>query len=175
MDILEEDKMDELNYAIDMLVERQGLLSDYGSINLSSLNDNNTLYEFEAINDMSDIERYLIYNASKKQDIEDYLKFERDLNDKNSALDMFFIPVIIFNNWDDEMNFYQSIFDNLKTAKERRRLKDIFASKISIYMELNQKISLNIDDETNYVEYLDGKNSYTSDVKGYIYNISFLN
>ena len=44
MDILEEDKMDELNYAIDMLVERQGLLSDYGSINLSSLNDNNTLY-----------------------------------------------------------------------------------------------------------------------------------
>ena len=173
MDILEEDKMDELNYAIDMLVERQGLLSDYGSINLSSLNDNNTLYEFEAINDMSDIERYLIYNASKKQDIEDYLKFERDLNDKNSALDMFFIPVIIFNNWDDEMNFYQSIFDNLKTAKERRRLKDIFASKISIYMELNQKISLNIDDETNYVEYLDGKNSYTSDVKGYIYNISF--
>ena len=30
MDILEEDKMDELNYAIDMLVERQGLLSDYG-------------------------------------------------------------------------------------------------------------------------------------------------
>ena len=72
MDILEEDKMDELNYAIDMLVERQGLLSDYGSINLSSLNDNNTLYEFEAINDMSDIERYLIYNASKKQDIEDF-------------------------------------------------------------------------------------------------------
>ncbi|WP_231385263.1 hypothetical protein [Candidatus Stoquefichus massiliensis] len=165
--------MDELNYAIDMLVERQGLLSDYDSLNLTPLDDNNTIYEFEAINDMSDIERYLIYNASKKQDIEDYFKFERDLDTKNYILDVFFIPVIIFNNWDDEMNFYQSVFDKLKTAKERRRLKDIFASKISIYMELNQKISLNIDDEVNYLEYLDERNSYTSNVKGYIYNISF--
>lgn len=172
MDILEENKMNELYNAIGMLIERQGLLSDKDSINLTRLNDD-TIFEFEAINDMSDIERYLIYNASKKQDVKDYLKFEDNLSTKNSSIDMFFIPVIIFNNWDDEMNFYQTIFDNLKTAKERRRLKDIFASKISIYMELNKKISLNIDDETNYVEYLDGKNTYTSDVKGYIYNISF--
>lgn len=69
--------------------------------------------------------------------------------------------------------FYQYINDRLSTSIDRKKMNKLFDSKISIYMAGEDKVTINVDDGINYLEYFDNSSMYNSKMKGFIYNVSF--
>lgn len=49
----------DIEKVIDILVEKKNLLSDESSINYHRLEKTDCIFQFESINDMSDIRKYL--------------------------------------------------------------------------------------------------------------------
>lgn len=162
----------DIEKVIDILVEKKNLLSDESSINYHRLEKTDCIFQFESINDMSDIEKYLIYFV-RRNSKKDYDLFQQYLDENNSNDDIFWMPVMIFDTWDDENKFYQYINDRLSTSIDRKKMNKLFDSKISIYMAGEDKVTINVDDGINYLEYFDNSSMYNSKMKGFIYNVSF--
>lgn len=102
MEYLEEKKVNnDIEKVIDILVEKKNLLSDESSINYHRLEKTDCIFQFESINDMSDIEKYLIYFV-RRNSKKDYDLFQQYLDENNSNDDIFWMPVMIFDTWDDE-------------------------------------------------------------------------
>lgn len=80
------------------------------------------------------------------------------------------IPVMVFNNWQQERDVYWSQYDCLG-ADEKKKLDSWFTKKESIYMERKESIFIRAEDKgINYLQY----NSKNESLKGFIYNISFI-
>lgn len=135
-------------------------------------------YTLEGVNKVDgQEEKYLIYDCSKKNQT-----FDFDLFDKIVSEDVDSIRVIIFENWENEINQYFNCYDYLN-RNDKKKLSEYFDNKMSIYTQLCNSVCLYIDDPENFNEYIinvekDFNNKLGMDnekhktLEGYIYNLS---
>ena len=160
--------MKQLKHIFERIITERNLDNTSESLNYEKLSDTENFYTLEGINkENGDEEKYLIYNCSNND-----LKFNSKNYSQKISDDVSYIPIMIFKNWDDEINQF---FDCRATlnAKNKMMLNHYFNNKLSLYTEMCDEIMLNIDDSANFNEYI--LNDYIDETpKGYIYNLSLL-
>lgn len=160
--------MKQLKHIFERIITERNLDNTSESLNYEKLSDTENFYTLEGINkENGDEEKYLIYNCSNND-----LKFNFTNYSQKISDDVSYIPIMIFKNWDDEINQF---FDCRATlnAKNKMMLNHYFNNKLSLYTEMCDEIMLNIDDSANFNEYI--LNDHIDETpKGYIYNLSLL-
>ena len=148
---------------------------DEDTIEKKLFNDGRYIYmEAVAKNSYADM-TYLICqcNGEFSFSYEEYMSVKREIAN-STEMNSFFVPIFVFDDLDCETQQYEEAYKKIKTAEDRRNIKDIFEEKKSVYTRKG-KVSLEIDDEgINYLEY--GKaDTLLEDInlEGYIYNISY--
>lgn len=160
---------------VDTLLERQKL-EKYEDCLSYKKNTNKQIAELKCLNVDSEEERYLLIDL-KNIDLETSKEFDVLFNLYNIFIDEFekineedsIIAVMGFSNRSQEKKIYNSLYDKLSVAKERKKLKNIFDRKISIYLDLSEVIELEYFDEINYLENK-VKTEYVN-LQGNVYNI----
>ena len=154
---------------VNILIKRQELEID--DLNLIYLeNSDRKIAELSGENTDSDEEKYLVidFENVKSNNVFDLYelfiaKFEKE-DEEN-----YIIAVMAFLNRKQEKEIYNNLYDNLSVAAERKKLKNIFDRKISIYLDISETIELEYFNSVNYLEnevdMIDGR------LQGNVYNI----
>lgn len=144
--------------------------------NLTIINDplpyngENNVFEnfsyFEGINSDNGIDvKVVIYDCSQKDSAFDYNLYTKMLQNEDGIS----IPITVFKDWDSEMELYFKALDCMSKLSDKRKLTEIFNTKLSMYTSGDEPIHLEPDNEINYDEYKSSNN----ELEGYVYNISF--
>lgn len=122
-------------------------------------------------NDFED--SYVIYDCSKEGDKFDYQEYAEMMNLEEGIS----YQIIVFRNWECEIELKKEVYKKLKNATERKNLLRWFDRKISYYTELEDSIKLEVKGYgENYLEYancLNGPVHSQKIIKGRIYNLTF--
>lgn len=122
-------------------------------------------------NDFED--SYVIYDCSKEGDKFDYQEYAEMMNLEEGIS----YQIIVFRNWECEIELKKEVYKKLKNATERKNLLRWFDRKISYYTELEDSIKLEVEGYgENYLEYancLNGPVHSQKIIKGRIYNLTF--
>ena len=155
---------------IDILFERQGLEKDDSSKVEYVENTNMSIAELVGLNVDTEEERYLLIDFNNVESVSllkiynNFIgKFEK-INDEDSI-----VAVMGFINRNQEKEIYNQIYKELSKAQERKKLKNIFDKKISIYFDISETIELEYFNEINYLE--NNVKIDNEELEGNIYNI----
>lgn len=116
-------------------------------------------------------EYYIIYDCSNSNELFDYSELcEVKKDDEN-----FTSIIVIFKNWDHERDLFLKTKKRL-SREEQKKLKEVYDQKVSYYIEIDEEMSISVDDNgINFLEYSDCSRTSSNkknDLKGFIYNVS---
>lgn len=118
---------------------------------------------------------YLVYQCTGEYrfSFDDYNRIKEDI-ENSEGMNSFFKPIFVFDDLDQETIQYEEEYNRIKTAEDRRRIKDLFAEKKSVYKSTG-KIILAIDEDgINFLEYGNANMHFGgADLNGYVYNVSY--
>lgn len=160
--------MDSMKDIIDTLLEKRKLEKNYDYLRLENIKEHKL--GLKCLNSDFEEEYYLLVDFSSTSDDEWhdlYYSFEKSLEEID---DMFPIAVMGFKDRKQEKEVYNKLFKETTKAADKRKLKERFESKISIYVDISKLIELEYEDDINYLEnhvIVDGNN-----LDGNVYNIS---
>ncbi|MDD2371494.1 MAG: AIPR family protein [Firmicutes bacterium] len=147
------------------IVENFGILENTAIFLKCEKNENIIFLEGEYRNSQTEV-RFLIYDCSGKN-IFDFKLYESILKDEEKK--SIFIPVMIFDNLDQESNIRIEQYKKLRLARDKKELDKWFNEKIAVYKDCKSTVTIEVDEEgINYLEYI-----LNEKFKGYIYNVSY--
>lgn len=150
--------------AIELIKERANL-NDY-VLNESKMENN--FYVLEGINKKSgNEEQFIIYNCSENDYLFDMNNYEKVMNSEEGL----YTSIVIFQNWQHETDMYWEIYGNCNSATKKKKLAKFFEDNESIYIMQYDNISLKVEDDINYLEYMNC-NHNKDKLESKIYNIS---
>lgn len=158
--------MDELKKIINRIITERKLDSNT-TVYKKNYNGKN-FYSIEGINIQSgDEEKYLIYDCSRNDISFNYNEYASIISKDDANA----IPILVFKNWDDEMQQYFTCRENLN-GLDKKQLTDFFRYKSTIYTDMEDKIMLSIKNPENFNEHIVHTDGKTETLEGYIYNLS---
>ena len=122
--------MDELKKIINRIITERKLDSNT-TVYKKNYNGKN-FYSIEGINIQSgDEEKYLIYDCSRNDISFNYNEYASIISKDDANA----IPILVFKNWDDEMQQYFTCRENLN-GLDKKQLTDFFRYKSTIYTDM---------------------------------------
>ena len=144
------------------------------NVNIESIGEGNRYWLIEGEAESGIEEKYFVYNCSELDQSFDYESYREMMKQYEGVA----VPIIIFKNWDKEWDLRQQAYQLLKKAADRKQLLNWFEKKISFYTELDNFLSLQVENNgINYLEYQieqrqeDGNEQQK--LAGRVYNIPF--
>lgn len=146
-----------------------------GTMETKNFEDDRFVYIEAVDNNLFADVTYLVYqcNGEYRFSFDCYNKIKDEI-ERSKEMNSFFKPIFVFDDLDQETIQYEEEYNRIKTAEDRRRIKDLFAEKKSVYKSTG-KITLAIDEDgINFLEYGNANMHFDgANLNGYVYNVSY--